>query len=145
MQNSLESYLESADGAAKVIAHARLLVKLARLYQELAPPHLGQASRLVNYKSGTVVIHASSGAIATKLRQLAPSLTDGFSNRGVECNGVQVKVQVRETGRQSRTSTPKPLSAETTGELARLRDALPGSPLRDAIGKLLERSSKVQR
>jgi hypothetical protein len=47
------------EGAGKVLAHARLLAKLAGLFQEIAPPHLGQASSVANYKSGIVVIHAS--------------------------------------------------------------------------------------
>ena len=82
MQNSLEHYLEATDGAGRLMAHARLLVKLARLYREIAPPHLLQASTLANYKSGTIVIHAHSGAIAAKLRQLATTLTEVFPDEG---------------------------------------------------------------
>ena len=137
MQKTLENYLEAADGAGKIMAHARLLIKLAHLYQQIAPSHLSQASSLANYKSGIVVIHASSGAVAAKLRQLAPTLADGFSKKGVECNGVQIKVQARESGTQSTTSTQKPLSARTERELGELRDHLPESPLRTALTNLL--------
>lgn len=144
MQNSLEHYLEAANGAGKLMAHARLLVKLARLYQEIAPQHLSQASALANYKTGIVIIHADSGAIAAKLRQLAPTLADGFSKRGIECTGVQVKVQAHENATQSRHSTPKPLSDNASGALARLRDALPDDPLRHAIDQLLARSTRKE-
>ena len=144
MQNSLKTYLEAADGAGKVLAHARLLIKLTHLYQEIAPTHLGQASHLANYKSGIVVIHAVNAAVAAKLRQLAPTLAAGFSNRGTECNGVQVKVQARESGTQSSTSTPKPLSSRTSRELEELRDSLPGSPLRAALETLLTRAAKQE-
>jgi hypothetical protein len=137
MQNSLENYLEAADGAGKVMAHARLLLKLTHLYQEIAPMHLGQASSLANYKSGIIVIHAVSGAVAAKLRQLAPTLADGFSKRGIECNGVQVKVQARKISTQSTTSTQKPLSSRASRELKGLRDSLPDSPLRAAVESLL--------
>ena len=92
MQKTLENYLEATDCAEKILAHARLLIKLTHLYQKIAPAHLGQASTLANYKSGIIVIHATSGAVAAKLRQLAPTLADGFSKKGVECSGVQVKV-----------------------------------------------------
>ena len=143
MQNSLENYLEAADGAGKVLAHAKLLIKLAQMYQELAPMHLSQASRLANYKSGIVVIHAVSGAVAAKLRQMAPTLADGFSKRGVECNGVQVKVQAHESDAQSRTSTQKPLSLRSSHELESLRDSLPPSPLREAVDQLLARSART--
>ena len=140
MQKSLENYLEATDGAGKVLAHARLLIKLANLYQKIAPAHLSQASTLANYKSGIIVIHAASGAVAAKLRQLAPSLADGFSKKGIECNGVQVKVQAPEINTQSMTSTQKPLSIKTEQGLCELRDQLPQSPLRSALEKLLARA-----
>ena len=143
MQNSLENFLEAADGAGKVLAHARLLIKLAQMYHDLAPMHLSQASSLANYKSGMIVIHAVSGAVAAKLRQMAPTLADGFSKRGIECNGVQVKVQAREFSTQSRTSTPKPLTSRTSHELEGLRDSLPASSLRDAVNSLLTHSARA--
>lgn len=144
MQNSLENYLEAADGAVKVMAHARLLMKLTHLYQEIAPTHLGQASILANYKSGIIVIHAVSGAVAAKLRQMAPTLAEGFSQRGIECNGVQVKVQARKINTQSRASTQKPLSLRTSRTLEDLRDSLPNSPLRAALETLLTHSAKQE-
>ena len=140
MQKPLENYLEATDGAGKVLAHARLLIKLANLYQKIAPAHLSQASTLANYKSGIIVIHATSGAVAAKLRQLAPSLADGFSKKGIECNGVQVKVQAPEINTQSMTSTQKPLSIKAEQSLCELRDHLPQSPLRSALENLLARA-----
>lgn len=137
MHNSLENYLEAADGAGKVLAHARLLMKLTRLYEGFAPAHLGRASCVANYKSGIVVIHAESGAVAAKLRQMAPSLAGEFFKNGLECSGVQVKVQARESAAQSITSTQKPLSARTGRELSELTGSLPDSPLRAALQSLL--------
>jgi len=144
MQKSLETYLQADDGAAKVLTHARLLMKLTRLYQEIAPAHLGQSSHLANYKSGIVVIHAVSGAVAVKLRQLAPTLGEGFRARGVECNDVQVKVQARENSTQSITSTQKPLTVQAGREIEALRDSLPPSPLREALAALLARSARQE-
>lgn len=141
MQNLLENYLEAAEGAGSVLTHARLLMKLAHLYQGIAPAHLGQASCVANYKSGIIIIHAVSGAVAAKLRQLAPTLANEFSKRGVECNEVQVKVQAPEIKSQSRTSTQKPLSHRTGEELAGLAGAMPKSPLRAALETLLARAS----
>lgn len=137
MQKHLENYLEATDGASKVMAHARLLIKLARHYQAIAPAHLGQASSVANFKSGIVVLHASNGAVAAKLRQMAPSLAGEFSKRGVECNGVQVKVQAIETHGESREAQQKPLSRHTGKTLEELGNSLPASPLRSAIESLL--------
>ena len=144
MQKSLENYLDTADGAGQVLAHARLLIKLAHLYQDIAPVSLRQATRLANFKSGIIVIHAANGVLAAKLRQMAPTLVEGFLKRGVECNGVQVKVQAPESRIQSMTSAQKPLSARTAGELSGLRDALPASPLRSALDTLLARAAKQE-
>lgn len=141
MQKSLEHYLAESHAADKVLAHARLLIKLDTLYRKIAPSPLGQASHLANYASGVIVIHANNGAVAAKLRQLAPTLTGAFSRNGVECSGVQIKVQAHENSTQSTSSTPKPLSRQTLSTLETLRDALPQSPLREAIGDLLSHSA----
>ena len=144
MPTTLEDFLDAADGAGNVLAHARFLLRLANLYREIAPAHLHQASTIANYKSGIVVIHATNGASAAKLRQLATTLADGFSRRGVECSGVQIKVQATEIARQSRASMPKPLSAPTSRHLAGLRDSLPESDLRRAVDTLIQRASKEE-
>lgn len=144
MQSPLENYLEAAEGAGKVLAHAKLLMKLTHLYQGMAPAHLGQASCVANYKSGIIVIHAASGAVATKLRQMAPTLVNEFLKKGIECNDVQVKVQAPETQRQSRTSTQKPLSSNTSRELGALADSLPASSLRSALETLLKRAARQE-
>ena len=144
MQKPLENYLEAANGAGNVLAHARLLIKLTNLYQTIVPAHLGQASTLANYKSGTVVIHAFSGAVASKLRQMAPTLADGFSRKGIECSDVQVKVQAPKTGTQSNTSTQKPLSSAASERLSSLCDALPAGDLRTALEDLLQNSARAE-
>jgi hypothetical protein len=140
---TLEEFLDSADGAGKVLLHARELLRLARLYREIAPAYLSEASRLVNFKSGIVVIHAANGAAAAKLRQLAPTLSDGFSRRGIECRSMEVKVRVLESLATSRpVQAPKPLSERTFQTLGNLRDSLPDAELRRAIDTLIRRSAK---
>ena len=144
MPNTLQDFLEVADGAGNLLAHARLLLRLAHLYEQIAPAHLRQASKIANYKAGLIVIHATNSAVATKLRHLATTLAEGFSQRGIECNGVQVKVQAPETPAQSRTSTSRPLTAESSCTLEELRDALPESALREAVSALIDRSARAE-
>lgn len=140
----LNNYLSDTDGAGRLMAHVALLQKLARLYIDAVPEYLGKASRVANYKSGAVVIHADNGAVAIKLRQMAPSLANGFSSRGVECNGVTVKVQPFEILEHSQTATGRPLSADTCRQLDSLAGSLPNSPLRDAIETLVRRSARAE-
>jgi hypothetical protein len=143
---TLEDFLDSPDGACMVLPHARELLQLARLYHGIAPAYLSETSRLVNYKSGTVVIHAANGAAAAKLRQLAPTLSEGFSRRGVECRGIEVKVRVPGVpefpAQPKPTQAPKPLSGRTFQILGNLRDSLPDSELRRAVDTLIQRSAK---
>ncbi|MDR2450325.1 MAG: DUF721 domain-containing protein [Candidatus Accumulibacter sp.] len=140
---TLEDYLDSPDGAGKVLAHARRLLQLERLYRDIAPAHLSGMSRLANYQSGTVLIHAGNGAAAAKLRQLTPTLIDGFARRGVDCHGVKIRVRgsaVEPGNALPRRKTLKPLSAQAFRALGGLRDALPDSELRQALDRLIRRS-----
>ena len=143
MHKTLENYLAAADGAGKLVAHAGLLFRLAQIYQSIAPEHLRRASRLANYKSGIVVIHAASGAVAAKLRQMAPTLAEAFSRRGVECTDVQIKVQAPENQKAFTAPSVKPLAAGACNALGSLHDRLPpDAPLRQAIAHLLDRAAK---
>jgi hypothetical protein len=90
---SLDAYLNSAGGLARLSAHAGRLVKLQRVFEKIAPSYLAASSRVANFKLGKVVIHADSGAVAAKLRQMLPSLLDEFSLEGAEVTEIQVKVQ----------------------------------------------------
>lgn len=140
----LNDYLADGEGAGRLLAHAASLRKLARIYADAAPEHLAQASRVANHKSGTVVIHADNGAVAAKLRQMAPTLAREFSNRGFECNGVQVKVQALEISDHSRPPPYRPLPAVADRALADLAAGMADSPLRAAIETLLRRSARAE-
>lgn len=136
-------YLQAdEEGAAKVLAHASTLIRLAGVYQRMVPTHLGQASRLANIKAGTVVIHTESGAVAGKLRQMVPSLLDKFAQIGVHCQGIEVKVRTGSRLTEDRRhAEQKPLSVGARKELTLLSESLPPSALRTAIEQLLVRAA----
>jgi hypothetical protein len=144
MTNTLERYLDNDSGAGRVMAHARLLLDLARRFAAAAPAGLSEAAHIANYKSGKVVIHADNGAVAVKIRQLSQRLCDELSKGGAECNRIEVKVQPRQIPCQSMPSTTKPL---TTGACTALRSAsasLPDGPLRKALDALLARAARQE-
>lgn len=145
MHNSIESLLEKNAGTARLLAHARLLQKLSRRYAAMVPAGLAQASRVANFKSGTVVIHADNGAVAAKLRQMSQRLSDAFRQSGVQCNGIEVKVQPTEIPCQSSPSHVKPLTARSAAALRGMAAGLQqGSPLRAALEHLLAHASIVE-
>ena len=140
----LDDYLDAAEGIGNVLAHAKRLLRLAQLYSEIAPAHLYRASRLVNYKSGVVIIHAANGATASKLRQLASTLADGFGRRGIECSGVLVSVHPFESPTTPEAGKLKPLSSQTFLRLGDLQRTLPDGDLRQAVEALIQRSSREE-
>ena len=142
MTNGLEHYLDNDAAASRVMAHARLLLKLAQRFEAIAPGGLGRVAHVANYKSGKIVIHADNGAVATKLRQMGQRLCDELSIEGAQCSGIEVKVQPRQIPCQSMGSTNKPLSARACGALRSTSENLPEGPLRDALETLLSSAAK---
>jgi hypothetical protein len=107
------------------------------MYGDLAPSYLSQASTVANYKQGVVVIHADNGAVAAKLRQMATTLTSDFCKLGIECSGVQIRVQASQIPLPTRASPQRAISARAGGTLDALSKELPDSPLRQALKELL--------
>ncbi len=139
---SLDAYLNSAGGLARLSAHAGRLVKLQRVYESIAPSYLAASSRVANYKLGKVVIHADSGAVAAKLRQMLPSLLGEFSLEGAEVTEIQVKVQPNHGAPQhKKRAQTASVGTSAKSDLHRLAEALPeGSPLKEALERLVQRS-----
>lgn len=144
MHQPLEHFLDSADGATRVLPQARLILKLSRRLEQCLPAGLRDAARVANYKSGKVVIHTDNGAVATKIRQMSQRLMGELSREGSQCNVIDVKVQPLQIPSESRHSTKKPLSAQATGSLSATARALPDGPLRQALEHLLQRSLKPE-
>ncbi|HEX6734985.1 MAG TPA: DciA family protein [Azonexus sp.] len=142
MYQGPEQFLNSDASTARLMAHARLLLKLSRRFETLAPPGLRHAAHVANYKSGTIVIHTENGAVAAKLRQLSQRLCDELSKGGPECNGMLVKVQPRQLSLRSSSSTQKPLSAAACESLQATAETLPDGPLKGALATLLARVAR---
>ena len=144
MYNGPEHYLDKDAAAGRVMAHARLLLKLSRRFEAVAPAGLRHSAHVANYKLGTIIIHADNGAVAAKIRQLSQRLSNELSKGGAECSGIEVKVQPRQIPSQSTSSTQKPLSEKAIGMLRSTTENLPKGPLREALDKLLERAARVE-
>lgn len=119
------------------MAHARVVLKLAKRFEMLAPAMLSQHARVVNYRSGIVVIHAENGAVAVKLRQISRRLCSELSKEGCECSDMEVKVQPRSDERPASCATLKPISSRGAASLQATRDSLPEGTLRQALDRLL--------
>lgn len=136
---SLEECLAADDGLARVSGHAARLLRLQRVFEATVPRPLARGARVANLKLGKLVIHADSGAVAAKLRQITPTLVDVFKKQSAEVTGIEVKVQPR-TDKPAVATAPDhgPLGDHAKQGLTSLADKLPpDSPLRQALKHLL--------
>lgn len=137
-----EKLLEASDQTARILAHARLIKRLDERLLASLPAGLAGHARVVNYRLGSIVIHATNGAVAAKLKQLAPRLCDSFVKIGLECKQMEVKVQPLQSIQQSSTSTIKPISAAGRSSLEECAGRMPStSPLAQALRQLLARAA----
>ena len=137
---SLEDCLMADAGLARLSSHAKRLLGFQRAF-ELATP-LSRQARIANFKLGKVVIHATNGAVAAKLRQIEPRLAAFFRTEAAEVTGIDIRVQPDTGERRSATrGRPPTIGLPQKQALTSLIKRLPeGSALKAALGRLLDRS-----
>jgi hypothetical protein len=119
---------------------AQRLAELQNIFLDCAPAPLGRASRVRDYQAGTLYLSADNAAVATKLRQLAPSLLLAIRKREPEITGIKIAVQVREVTPGATTKTqPGRIALENVEVFRALAEKLPESHLKSAVAKLVRR------
>ena len=122
MAKSLQEHLTSGDGIAHLAAHADRLLQLQAALETALPAALWPYVRVVNFRQGKARIHASSSAVANKIRQLGPRLADALSSPTAQVTQIEVRVQA---GQPPLATSP-----------AHARPALPGNVQRQALAAL---------
>jgi len=140
----LNSYFGASPELRQLSSKAGQLLALQQHYEQIAPASLIRYSRVLQLERQILTLAANNGAIAAKLRQLAPELTRLFQNKGCEVTGIQVRVQVAlpATGQ-----IPTPLTLTATGRkrLIELSAELPDSPLKNALQRFAKKSGSGSR
>jgi hypothetical protein len=112
------------------------IAALQQAYSTAVPSELTPSSRVGFETQGTLVLFASSGAVAARLRHLAPRLLLTFRKQFPEVKGIRVEVQlVRGNKRPAR-----PVRRVGATGLASLRDleaGLAAGQLREAVSRLI--------
>ena len=136
--------LLTAPGELKALSgKAQRLLRLQQEFHDAAPPALAGATRVKNYREGTLVISADNAAVAAKLRQLTPRLLVIIRKNQPEVTGIQVVVQVRKSQNEGRAkSGKKALSIESIEKFRALSEGVADSPLKAAIAGLVRRHSR---
>ena len=140
---SISSHLDRNPGAMQVMAHASDVLKAGRLYQQFISTALGRVSRVANLKAGVIIIHTEHGAAANKLRQQTQHLIDAFLLKGLECTGIEIRVQPTIISETESIATLKPISEQALTNLDQVAQKMrPGSPLKAKIEFLIQRAAR---
>ncbi|MBI5891533.1 MAG: DUF721 domain-containing protein [Nitrosomonadales bacterium] len=139
MPHRLKAFLASNQELRQLSSKAEQLTALQRHYESISPPGLARNSQVLRLDRQTLVIAASNGAVAAKLRQMTTELISLFQARGCEITGIQIKVQVS-TPPSVALSEPRILGKAAQDALNELGGNLPDSPLKTALRRLSRRS-----
>lgn len=122
---------------------AQRLAELHSVFLDCAPAPLCRASRVRDYHAGTLYLSADNAAVATKLRQLAPSLLLSIRKRAPEVTVIKIALQVREvTPRLAGKPRTHAGGIENVEVFRALADKIPDSPLKAAVSRLVRRHGR---
>ena len=116
--------------------------RLQKRYRTLVPGEIAQASRVCAIDGTTVVICATSGAVAAALRHVAPRLLEGLrgtvrkstkSSEDQELTGIRVEVQIEVKPPRRAVVARPPMPPE---KLAKLAAELSDSPLKETLTRI---------
>lgn len=111
---------------------------LQKIWDGIVPPALRPFTHAGGVKHRRITVFADNGAVAAKLKLLAPNLLKNLQNKGVEVTSIRVEVQVK-SQRRPPSRPPRALSGKAADSLAQLAEQLPESPLRQALRRLAGR------
>jgi hypothetical protein len=136
--------LATSSELQSLYGQARRLHELQRVYVESAPRPLAQASRVKNYRAGTLYLLAGNAAVAAKLRQLVPRLLAKIQKQEPEITGIRVDVQVAEASRgRPDSACNRSLSTEIIENFRRLSEQVKEPALKAALVRLVDRHTRA--
>ena len=135
-------FLNAHDRMASILPIA---MRFAALQKDCATllPEMFSSCEVMQFESEKLVLSVPSAALAARLKQTLPRLTEGLAKRGWQVSAIKLKVQVRQTDAKSVRKKTIAMSANALTALAELEDSLEKKPhndaLRDALRSLVER------
>lgn len=113
----------------------RQLAALQSALTQLLPGNLATSTSVAQVKAGELILFANNGAVAAKLRQMAPRILDSLRSRGHEITGIRIQVQVsiRDNPLLQKHIS---LSSEARSAIDSLSERLDASPLKAALERL---------
>ncbi|MEO7760278.1 MAG: DciA family protein [Casimicrobiaceae bacterium] len=132
----LERIVNDDPALAVLWNQTRPLRELQILYETLVPTYLRSASRVGSVIRDELKLFTDSGAVATRIRLLAPDLLAEFRAKGWQFSAIRVAVQVRIPPDAPRKIAREPFDAKAREAFSKVAEGLSESPLKDAMKRL---------
>jgi hypothetical protein len=120
-------------------SRTRRLRELQTLYLRSAPRELADSSRVKSYRTGTLCISADNGAVAAKLKQLAPTLLSSIRKNDAEITAIRIEVQVGRSLSAETRRAKKDVPDQALREFEELAERVDGTGLKLALANLIRR------
>jgi len=138
---ALRDWLAAPGDTGSVTEHARRLLALQTVLDACLPTVLRGQVRVSNLRQGVLVAGVNGGAVAHRLRTLAPQLVEALRARQVAV--VELRAEVRPV----MPAPPPPPKRAVLGPTAResierLAASLPDSPMRAALERMARRDRR---
>lgn len=138
---SIGYLLNSLTDLEAIRVRAGRIAALQQAYLAAVPRELAQSSTVGYETQGTLVLLAASGAVAARLRHLAPRLLLTIRKQFPEVKAIRTEVQlVRGTRRGA--APIRRIGATGVRDLRALEACLKDGPLRDAVRRLIRRDAQ---
>ncbi|PSJ18805.1 DUF721 domain-containing protein [Nitrosomonas supralitoralis] len=141
--HKVDSYLdllEKTPEYASLFSSARQLHEAQSTFLKFIPEQLTQYCRLGRISDGKLTVLVENGAVASKLKQISPSLLLKLQQRGWEVTSFQILVQAHNSAKNPRPfkkqgHSNKKLKLSSTAKtcLAQLAATMPDSELKNTI------------
>lgn len=138
----LNALFKENAGIQALASQVNQLAVLQKIWSEIAPQPLQLHSRVSGITQRRITVFADNGAVAAKIKLLAPTLLKNLQIKGVEVTSIRVEVQVKSVPKRP-PKTPRSLSKGAAGSLSSLANSLPDSPLRTALERLASKERKA--
>jgi hypothetical protein len=136
----LNTIFSREPGLKSISAQAEKLSATQKIWAAIAPPPFNQQCHTGLVDDGRLTLYTSSGAVAAKLKLLAPNLLKKMQKYGLEVTSIQVEVQVKSQPR-ARTRLRLALSQNAAKKLLEFAKNLPDSPLQTALKRMAKRAA----
>jgi hypothetical protein len=133
--NRLNTFFGASRELSLLSQKARQIMTLQQQWEQTIPPSLKRSCHVAFLNQETLTIEANNGAVAAKLKQMAPELVSQLRKNGLEITVIQVQVQVNASNSPD-LEPARMLNPTEKSLLTNFADQLVDSPLKTALNRL---------